>query len=66
MVEQRVPDRVYVTEAEYLRLLERSTRETPLLASFGGGRVWLDDVESNAWAFTLLVEWRGLNVAYDY
>lgn len=59
MVEQRVPDKVYITEAELIAL---SSRDRQLRVSFGAGRAWLDEVESNTWAFKLLLEWRGLRV----
>lgn len=66
MAEHKVPAKVYITEMEHARLVGESSSERQVLTGFGGGRVWLEDVESNAWAFTLLLEWRGLNVSYDY
>lgn len=65
-MDQRVPDKVYITEVEHARLINESSRERQVLTGFGVGRVWLEEVESNAWAFKLLLEWRGLTVEHDY
>jgi hypothetical protein len=67
MTEHNVPPKVYVTEEEYVRLLNAAeVRLAPatsqaLHARFGGNRVWLEEINANAWAFTLLLEWRGLD-----
>jgi hypothetical protein len=48
-------ERRRVTEAETKRLLE-SAEGCHVRLTFGSGGVWLEPVESNAWAFDLLGE----------
>lgn len=66
MVEQKVPRFVYITPEEHVSLIGKSSRENVVHARFGGGRVWLDDVPGNAWIWPLLVQWRGLELSFDY
>lgn len=60
MTKHNVPPRVYITEEEHVKLVLQSSDRRTVLTSFGGNRVWLDNVPVNAWAFALLAEWRGL------
>jgi hypothetical protein len=60
-MQHNVPPRVEITQEEHVKLVTLSSAERTVLASFGGNRVWLDNVPSNAWVFPLLAEWRGLN-----
>lgn len=66
MVNQQVPRYVYITEEELVALMEKSSAEEYVDARFGGGRVWLDDKPANQWAFKLLIQWRGLDLSFDY
>lgn len=69
MAEHQVPRVVYITQEEYVSLINRSSDKQVVHARFGGGgggRVWLDNVPGNSWIWPLLSEWRGLNVSFDY
>lgn len=66
MAEHQVPRVVYITEAELTSLINNSSATNHVDARFGGGRCWLDDKPENAWAFALLVKWRGLDLSFDY
>jgi len=61
VIEHNVPSRVYITDEEYTLLLNVAViTERDLHVCFGDNRTWLSESEINAWAFTQLVEWRGL------
>lgn len=61
MIEHNVPSRVYITAEEYTLLLDTAeTTARDLHVCFDDNRTWLSESELNAWAFTQLVEWRGL------
>lgn len=49
---------VRVTEAEYLRLLNMTTRENSLESGYLSREYRLRNVPGNQWAFKLLLEWR--------
>lgn len=62
MSTHNIPAKVYITEEEHVKLVLQSSDRQTVLTSFGGNKVWLDNVPTNAWAFTLLAEWRGLKM----
>lgn len=67
MVDQRVPRYVYITEKELASLIARSPEGGNYVdARFGANRVWLEDVPANQWAFKLLIQWRGIDLSFDY
>lgn len=66
MVHQQVPRHVYVTEEEMTSLIMESDATRHVDARYGGGRVWLEDTPTNQWAFKFLVQWRGLDLSFDY
>jgi hypothetical protein len=57
---------VYVTEEEMTSLIMESDATRHVDARYGGGRVWLEDTPTNQWAFKFLVQWRGLDLSFDY
>lgn len=61
MTESRPDAKLYITEEEHVKLLYAANGGQTLLTAFGVGRVWLEKVQTNDWAFKLLVKWRGLN-----
>lgn len=66
MVEHQVPKVVYITQEEYVSLINQSSATQVVHARFGGGKVWLANEPGNAWIWPLLTQWRGLDVSFDY